>query len=295
MNQVMIAASHPHPAPTGPRSGQAVLLLHGLCANPLEMQPLARVLEKDGYVVRNPLIAGLGLDAEALRHGFKPGRCEQWLEEADLHLQALRQRHDQVAVAGLCIGAVLALALAGRAQVDALLLISPTLYFDGWNVSPWRRLLPLAYVPLLRHRMSFAERPPYGVKNERLRRWLQQAMGSQGLSAAGAASLPAASLYEAERLIRRVKPLLPTLKQPTLVQHAVEDDVASPRSAQLLAERLGRAPEIEWYHDSYHMLTLDNEREAVCARARRFIHEQLPRRSASLPDTLNSRQLEVCP
>lgn len=275
--------------PTEPApSGTGVLLLHGLCANPLEMQPLARVFEKDGHAVLNPLIPGLGLDAEALRHGLRPGRFETWLAAAEAQFDLLRARHERVAVAGLCIGAVLALALAARRRVDALVLVSPTLFFDGWNVSPWRKILPLAYLPIFRSWMSFAEQPPYGVKNERLRRWLEQAMKSDGVSAAGAARLPAASLCEAERLIRHVKPLLPTITTPTLVQHALEDDVASPRSAHHLQACLGQPPQLAWYADSYHMLTLDNEREAVCALARQFLQEQLldpPAGSLPTPST----------
>lgn len=258
------------------RSGHAVLLLHGLCANPLEMQPLARLLHQAGHTVHSPLIPGMGLDGAAWTSGWRASPCEAWIDAAQAHLEALVARHDRVAVAGLCLGAVLSLALAQRCALNALVLISPTLYFDGWNVSRWRRLLPLAYLPGLRERMSFAERPPYGVKNPRLQKWISQAMASDGLSAAGAARLPAASLYQAERLIRRVKPGLPHVQAPALVLHATEDDVAGPRSVHLLERQLGRPPEVTWFHDSYHMLTLDNERAAVCDRALRFVNEHLP-------------------
>jgi carboxylesterase len=261
-------------------NGQAVLLLHGLCANPMEMQPVGRVLHQAGYTVHAPLIRGMGVDSDALQHGWQPSACEDWLEQAECHLLALAARQERVAVGGLCIGAVLALALAQRCALNGLLLISPTLYFDGWNVSPWRRLLPLTYLPGVRQRVSFVERPPYGVKNERLRKWIGQAMASDGLCAVGAARLPAASLYQAQRLIRQVKPGLAHIHAPTLVMHATEDDVASPRSVHLLSERLGRSPQVAWFSNSYHMLTLDNEREAVCALARRFICEQLPGRPA---------------
>lgn len=260
-------------------NGQAVLLLHGLCANPLELQPVARVLYQAGYTVHSPLIRGMGLDAQDLRQGWQARDCEAWIEQADQHLRALQATHERVAVAGLCLGAVLGLALAQRQALDALVLISPTLYFDGWNVSRWRRLLPLAYLPGLRGRLSFVERAPYGVKNPRLQQWIGQAMASDGLCSVGAARLPAAGLYQAERLIRRVKRALPQVQAPTLVMHATEDDVASPRSAHLLQSTLGRTPEMAWYHDSYHMLTLDNERTAVCARALQFVGEHLPMRA----------------
>lgn len=276
-------------------NGVAVLLLHGLCANPLEMLPLSRTLHRAGYTVRTPLVRGLGVDRQALQSPstWQPGRWQDWLAEAETHLDELAARHTHVAIAGLCIGAVLALALAARRPVDSLMLVSPTLYFDGWNVSPWRRLLPLAYLPGLRGRMSFAETAPYGIKNERLRKWMAQAMASEGLSAVGAARLPASSLCEAERLIRHVRPRLNLIDTPTLVMHATEDDVASPRSVHTLQQRLGRQPEVVWFSDSYHMLTLDNEREAVCATAQRFLREHLPGRPVATREAPLRRPEEV--
>ncbi|WP_431287815.1 hypothetical protein [Roseateles chitinivorans] len=47
-------SSRPDPRP-------AVLLLHGLCANPLEMMPLARSLRDAGYVVEAPALDGYGV------------------------------------------------------------------------------------------------------------------------------------------------------------------------------------------------------------------------------------------
>ena len=274
-------------------NGQAVLLLHGLCANPLEVQPVGRLLYQSGCTVHAPLLQGMGVDALALRRGWQPTPYEAWIEEAAAHLQALADTHERVAVVGLCLGAVLALALAQRVPVSSLVLISPTLFFDGWNVSPWRRLLPLAYLPGLRDRLSFAERAPYGIKNPRLQKWVAQSMVADGLCAVGAARLPAASLFQAERLIRHVKPGLSRVHAPTLVMHATEDDVASPRSVHLLEQQLGRAPEVAWYHDSYHMLTLDNERAAVCERARRFVLQHHDAAADDASNTLILPQLEA--
>lgn len=269
-----------------------MLLLHGLCANPLELQPVGRALYQSGCTVHSPLLHGMGVDALALRHGWQPTPCEDWIDEAGAHLATLAATHERVAVVGLCLGAVLALALAQRHALDAVVLISPTLFFDGWNVSRWRRLLPLAYLPGLRSRLSFAERAPYGIKNPRLQKWVSQTMASDGLCAVGAARLPAASLYQAQRLIRRVRPALPQVHAPTLVMHATEDDVASPRSVHVIAQQLGRPPEVAWFNDSYHMLTLDNERAAVCARACRFLQAQLGGAPEAAP-TLSPPDLET--
>ncbi len=253
----------------------AVLLFHGLCANPLELAPVAKSLRDVGYVVETPAMDGYGVSSATGKQLPVPP-FEHWLAEAQARYDRLAAVHGSVIVGGLCMGAVLALALASRRPAAALVLISTTLHFDGWNVSPWRRLLPLAYLPVLRRCMSFKETAPYGLKNERLRAWVEQAMASHHVSAVGAARLSAASLFEATRLIRHVRARLSELAAPTLVLHATEDDVAGPRSVHELEGRLGVKPEVHWFHDSYHMLTLDNERTAVARTVRDFLLRQLP-------------------
>ncbi len=260
----------------------AVLLFHGLCANPLELAPVAKSLREVGYVVETPARAGYGVSA-ATGEQLPVPPFEHWLAEAEAAFDRLAAQHGRVAVGGLCMGAVLALALAARRPAAALVLISTTLHFDGWNVSPWRRLLPLAYLPPLRRRMSFKETAPFGLKNERLRAWVEQAMATTQVSAVGAARLSAASLYQASRLIRHVRARLPRLAAPAVVLHATEDDVASPRTVHELQCRLGQPPEVHWFHDSYHMLTLDNERIAVARTVRDFLLRSHP--LAALPAT----------
>ncbi|OWQ90304.1 hypothetical protein CDN99_13105 [Roseateles aquatilis] len=254
----------------------AVLLLHGLCANPLEMMPLARSLRGAGYVVEAPALDGYGVAAaDGVRRVPVP-RFEEWVEMAAAHFDALAARHRCVAIGGLSMGAVLTLALALERPAAALMLLSTSLHFDGWNVSPWRRMLPLAFVPPLRQWLSFRETPPYGIKNERLREWVAQAMNSSHVSAAGADRLPAASLHQASRLIRHVRSRLHEVDAPAVVLHASEDDVSGPRSVLELQRRLATTPEVHWFHHSYHMLTLDNERGAVTQAARQFLLRQVP-------------------
>lgn len=253
----------------------AVLLFHGLCANPMELAPVAKSLREVGYVVETPAMAGYGVSS-ATGEQLPVPPFEHWLAEAEAAFDRLAAEHGRVAVGGLCMGAVLALALAARRPAAALVLISTTLHFDGWNVSPWRRFLPLAYLPPLRRRLSFKETAPFGLKNERLRAWVEQAMRSDKVSAVGAARLSAASLYQATRLIRHVRGRLARLTAPAVVLHATEDDVASPRTVHELQRRLAAQPEVHWFHDSYHMLTLDNERVAVARTVRDFLLRQHP-------------------
>ncbi len=251
-----------------------VLLLHGLRGNPLEIQLLAQRLHRAGHTVSAPYLSG---------YGQRPGDCapvlpsEQWEFLASEYLAALVADHGPATVGGLCIGADLALQLARRDGdlVTGLLLISTTLFYDGWNL-PWFRrllpLLPLAHPTPLRHWYRLREKEPYGVKNPRIREWIARQMESTGNSSAGARDLPLSAIYEAYRMMRRIRASLPEIRQPALILHAAEDEMASLRTPDLLASRLGsRVIEKIIFTNSYHMLTLDNDREDVARACVEFV------------------------
>ena len=256
--------------PGGP---DAVLLVHGLRGNPLELQQLGRRLNQAGYAVRVPFIHGYGERADE-RSRVTP--CEAWVERVASHLQAMSMRYRRVALGGLCIGANVCLRVAASHShhVAGLLLISTTLFFDGWNVPARRLRLPLGYLPPLRQWIQVRETEPFGVKNERLREWIRAQMRQSNVSVAGAASLPLTAIYQAQRLIRSVKRSLPRVTAPALILHALDDDVASPRSASHVAARIGSRVVVKrLFANSYHMLTLDNEKVEVGDAALEFLSQ----------------------
>lgn len=54
--------------------------------------------------------------------------------------------------------------------------------------------------------------------------------------------------------------------------HAEEDDVASMRNPRYVMAHLGsRHKELVTLHNSYHMITVDNEREHVASETIRFL------------------------
>lgn len=251
----------------------AVLLLHGLSGSPLEMQYLERRASQAGFRAYNPSIPGCGVGTRKDR--FDTGTWHQWLAFVSGELDALSRDHERVYVAGLCIGAVLGLRLAIERpqQVAGLALVSTTLAYDGWQV-PWYRILaPLAYHTPLRRMIVWPERHPFGLKNARLRQWVVRAMQTQGISAAGAPCLPLSGIHEAQRLIRAVRRDIACVTAPTLILQAIEDDVTSTRSAEFVALHVGsRQVRTVLYRDSYHLLTIDNDRESVADEMIGFFH-----------------------
>jgi carboxylesterase len=269
---------------TLPGGEHAVLALHGLLGNPLEMQYLGRRLQQAGYTVHIPLIHGYGYAAGA-DDSWRTASYERWYAEVLRHFDDLKRTHTTVSVTGLCIGAVLALRLAADrgADIAGLSLLATTLAYDGWSLPWYRFLLPLVYHTPWRRFYSYREQAPYGVKNPRLQRWFAREMAVTGSSAAGAARLSGEALYQAHRLIGDVRRRLGLIHTPALIMHAQEDDMASTRSADLVEAAIQSSVKRKVIlHDSYHIITLDNEKALVADETIAFFNTQPTQHDAPL-------------
>jgi carboxylesterase len=247
----------------------AVLLLHGLASSPLEMFSLAAALKQRGFSVEVPHLRGFGFGSDVTDY-------EHWLGQVVAVFDRLKREYRSVSVGGLCIGSVLSLALANERprEVCALSLLSTTLFYDGWSIPWYRFLMPLWFHTPVRHLYTYTESEPYGIKNPEIRARVARSM-RKGFSEAGAARITMSHVYQASRLSRHVMRNLPQISAPALVMHAIDDETASPKSAEYVMENIGSAIKRKVYlGDSYHMITLDNERDAVAAETGTFFRMQ---------------------
>jgi carboxylesterase len=261
----------------------AVLLIHGLQSSPAELLPLAKRLQQAGYTVHMPHIAGYGF-----AHGDTPRsvtRWQDWHAKAMAEFRALQQQYRTVAVGGLCIGGTLSLSIAAELgdEVAALTLLSTTLWYDGWAMPWYRPFRYLGYIWPIRYWYTYKEREPFGLKNEQLRKWVAREMAHKDASMVGASRLNLPAIQEAERMIAVVKKSMSRVAAPAIIIHAVEDEVASPRSAHYIAENIGsKTVEKIMLHNSYHMITVDNERDHVAAETIRFFGAARAQRAADV-------------
>ena len=254
----------------------AVLLIHGLQGVPTEMLSLAKRLHKAGYSVHVPHFEGYGYYEGDTPHSVMPWR--DWRGQVMLELRNMKQQYKTVAIGGLCIGAVLALSVAeeASAEISGLSLLATTLFYDGWSIPWYRFMLPLGYYTPLRYIYAYKEREPFGLKNQQLRRWVAREMSHKTSSIAGASNLTLPAIHEAELLIKSVRRNLHKVTAPALVIHAVEDDVSTPRSADFVTTHIGSSHVHKvLLHDSYHMITMDNEREQVADETIKFFSDVL--------------------
>ncbi len=88
---------------SGNRTG--ILLIHGLTGTPNEMRGIARVLHQAGYSVYGVQLAGHCGDVEDLVNS----QWEDWFNSVVAAAEKLKEHTDEIFVAGLSMGSLLAL------------------------------------------------------------------------------------------------------------------------------------------------------------------------------------------
>src|SRR5258707_730094 len=84
---------------------------------------------------------------------------------------------------------------------------------------------------------------------------------------------PWPSLAEFYRLSFRVRQQLKSVRTPCLVVHAQDDDVASLKNVRMVVRGVSGPVETVLLENSYHMITVDQERSQVIERTTRFFNE----------------------
>lgn len=243
---------------------KGVLLIHGLTGAPGEMKAVGRVLNRQGFELYAPLLAGHGGDyADLLATDWR-----DWLDSVREAYLRFSREVDEVFVAGICAGGALGLALAAEVpEIRAAAVYSMLFEYDGWNMPKITTGAPLiqavANLPLLRS-LSFVQPHPYGLKDERLRGLAANQL--EAMIPGALERMPLGCMYQLYRLARHVEKIAPQVRCPTLIVHAREDDMANPRNAWRLQRALGGPSEVMILEDSYHMVHVDREHAAVAAR-----------------------------
>ncbi len=243
----------------GRRKG--VLLIHGLTGAPVEMRFVGKLLNRMGFTVHAPMLAGHCVDAETLT----ATTYEDWIDSLRAPLKRLQGEVDEVYTAGICVGGALGLMLAEqeRGAIAKSVIYSPTLSYDGWAMPKWQRianpLIKLGYHFKSLHKLKFEERAPFGIKDERMRRFLVEGASMKGVLP----YFPVIALYENMRLNSSMRKALPEMTVPTLLIHAREDDVSNPRNAERIKGLHGGPCDLVYLDNSYHMIHVDQERDLV--------------------------------
>ncbi|MGE5309111.1 MAG: alpha/beta hydrolase [Deltaproteobacteria bacterium] len=251
-----------------------VLLVHGLTGTPVELYFLAGFLNRKGYSVTCPCLANHGRHIEILKK-------TTWQDCYASVIGALEEIPDAepVYACGLSMGALLALLLSidFPHRVQGVCAISPTLFYDGWNMPWYRSLLRVAYLWPLRDFLYFKEESPYGIKNTTIRDAVDRQYRESDFHDTATARkygypyFPLALLYQLDLLVRFLTARLPSVTAPVQLIQALDDDMTSLKNSQFIYDSISSdTKELAIFNDSYHVITADQERQKVALKIDEF-------------------------
>src|SRR5207302_469765 len=260
--------------------GCRVMLLHGLTGCPTELGYLAHWLRGRGrYHVSCPRLLNHGQPLGILARTTS-AQLYQSAKDAFFEARAAaRAEGVPLVIGGLSLGANLSLMLAAEFPDDVagVACLAPTLFYDGWSVPWYHRLIRLVDYTPLKYFTYFRESEPYGLKDEALRakianHYSRAAVDDASTAAKiGYAHFPVRLFCEMRHVIERCKQLLPRVRSPLLVVQAERDDVTSPRNARFILERAASDQrELVMLKESYHLVCADVERSTVAERLQAF-------------------------
>lgn len=232
-----------------------VLAFHGFTGTPQEVALVVETAGECGLGAEAPLLPGHGERVSRLA----PLRFADWLAAADAHYARLAQQ-GPVIVAGLSMGALLALELAARYPQTTAGVVA--MANAVWLRSPW---------------------PAWGLKlADRLRVpdfWMPKSASDLGDREARAVHLtynaqPVRAAISILRAGENLAERLHHVKAPTLILHGARDRVTPVSNAWRVAVRLGAVRKRTVVLErSHHILTRDVERNRVRAELAQFLRE----------------------
>ncbi len=231
-------------------STSGVLLLHGFTSTPQSVRYVGhRLHQVTGATVMGPLLAGHGTTPEDFaKTGFR-----DWLQSAEDALETLSSRSETVCIAGLSLGGTIALNLSIRrsALVDRVATINgSTGLYSPQQMKAFFDECAGDFHPGIGSDIKHPDRKE--ICYERI---------------------PNAAVQERYVLATATGQMLPLLDKPLLILQSRIDHVVSPENGKRIGNAVAsQSVTSRWLEDSYHVATLDNDRDVIVQELANFVN-----------------------
>lgn len=224
-----------------------VLVCHGFTGTPQSMRPLAEALAAAGFTVELPLWPGHGTTVEdMIATGW-----DDWSAACESTYKELTSRCDRVVAAGLSMGGTLAAWLAANhPELAGAILVNAAI------------------------------EPPAPEFVETVKAMLEAAptidaigndVADPDVTELAYDKTPLAPLLSLLGAQRELVPQLERITSPLLVFTSPQDHVVPPSSSDFLVERVSGPVERVTLERSYHVATLDYDRDEIARRSVEFV------------------------
>ena len=241
MTAPIMPGAEPFSAEGGPNG---VLVCHGFTGNPGSMRSLAQAFAEAGFTVELPLWPGHGTSVDDM---LKTS-WDDWAGAAEAAYTSLAARCERVVVAGLSMGGTLTVWLASRhPEIAGIVLVNPAVEPPAESFVEMMQATIDAGVPVIP-----------GIGSD---------IAIPGVSEGAYEGTPVAPLLTLIAAERELAPRLGEIRCPVLLCTSPQDHVVPPSNSDFLAERVSGPVERVTLARSYHVATMDYDREEIEQRA----------------------------
>ncbi|MHB8781626.1 MAG: alpha/beta hydrolase [Candidatus Geothermincolia bacterium] len=225
-----------------------VLVQHGFTGCVQSMKPLAEHLAAEGFTVRAPRLPGHGTHWKDM--GTRT--WQEWLGTSEKTLKELFDKCDKVFITGLSMGGTITLNLgakyagrvAGLMPINAAVFLNPVL---------------MSVVPYAKHILKSIPGIGSDIKDP-------------SCTERAYDKVPLAAVDQLRMIMKLTKAELPKVTAPILIFSSTQDHAVPPKNSRYILEHVGsRDKELVKLENSYHVATLDFDKELIFRREVEFI------------------------
>lgn len=228
------------------------LVSHGFTGTTQSMRFLGEYLAKEGgLTVCGPRLKGHGTSVEDMA----ASTAEDWIRSVEEAFQTLKDRCKIVFITGLSMGGTLSMYMAGMYPDE----VAGVIPINGAVVSKNADMATLAY-------MKDAPATVPGIGSD---------IKKPGVTELAYENVPVPVIRHLFSLTGVTAQLLPRVTCPALVIQAKEDHVVNPENGPYILENIASSDKrLLWLEDSYHVSTLDNDKELIAQETLKFIQQR---------------------
>lgn len=226
-----------------------VLVIHGFTGSTQSVRYIGKRLADNGFTVYGPRLTGHGTHPEDM----EMASYQDWIRDVENGLIKLKETCSTIFVAGLSMGGTLALYLAQcHPEIKGIIPINAAIHLPN---------LQQNYENLVNRGLRFAEKIGSDIKKE-------------GVKELAYAKTSVKAMGDLISLMEVVRKDLYKIHIPTFILSSTIDHVVPPENSKEIYNTINSIDKTFFFlKNSYHVATLDNDKELIADECIRFIQK----------------------